>query len=47
MRDADHDTTEESAYECFECGSIVVTETHPGECPDCAGAMRNRHTPIE
>ncbi|WP_336035451.1 rubrerythrin-like domain-containing protein [Halobacterium yunchengense] len=47
MRDVDQTQAEESPYECFECGSIVVAESHPGECPDCAGELRNRRTPIE
>lgn len=47
MRDVDQHPTDESAYECFECGSIVVAERNPGSCPDCAGEMRNRETPIE
>jgi len=47
MRDVDHDPNEASPYECFECGSIVVAEDDPGACPDCAGSLRNRRTPIE
>jgi len=47
MRDVDHDPNEASAYECFECGSIVVAEDDPGACPDCGGSLRNRRTPIE
>jgi len=47
MRDVDHDPNEVSPYECFECGSIVVVEDDPGSCPDCAGSLRNRRTPIE
>jgi hypothetical protein len=47
MRDVPQDPSEASPYECFECGSIVVAERNPGTCPDCAGALRNRRTPIE
>jgi rubrerythrin len=47
MRDVAQNTDAESPYECFECGSIVVAENNPGSCPDCAGSMRNRRTPIE
>ncbi|WP_152529718.1 rubrerythrin-like domain-containing protein [Candidatus Halobonum tyrrellensis] len=47
MRDLTTDLEEESPYECFECGNITVAEEHPGSCPDCGGAMRNRRTPLE
>jgi len=47
MRDVDQNLAEESPYECFECGNVVVVEDNPGTCPDCAGEMRNRRTPIE
>lgn len=47
MRDVDQQSSEESPYECFECGNIVVATGQPETCPDCGGAMRNRRTPIE
>lgn len=47
MRDVDQNTTGESPYECFACGNVVLAENNPGKCPDCAGEMRNRRTPIE
>ncbi|WP_435125759.1 rubrerythrin-like domain-containing protein [Halobaculum sp. D14] len=47
MKDVDQESVDETPYECFDCGSIIVAEDHPGSCPDCAGAMRNRRTPIE
>jgi rubrerythrin len=47
MRDVNQHSAEESPYECFECGNVVFTENNPGQCPDCAGTMRNRRTPIE
>jgi rubrerythrin len=47
MRDVDQKPDEETPYECFECGSIIMTEINPGECPDCSGPMRNRRMPIE
>ncbi|KPN32019.1 hypothetical protein SY89_02776 [Halolamina pelagica] len=47
MRDVDQNPEEETPYECFQCGSVIVAENNPGKCPDCAGAMRNRRTPIE
>ncbi|MXR19137.1 rubrerythrin-like domain-containing protein [Halobacterium bonnevillei] len=47
MRDVDQHSDEESPYECFECGNVVLEETNPGTCPDCGSAMRNRRTPLE
>ncbi|MGZ0747239.1 rubrerythrin-like domain-containing protein [Haloparvum sp. AD34] len=47
MRDVDQTPAEESPYECFECGNVVFAENNPDQCPDCAGTMRNRRTPIE
>lgn len=47
MRDVKLDPDEECPYECFECGSIVVTEDNPVSCPDCSGPLRNRQTPLE
>ena len=47
MRDVDHEPNEESPYECFECGNIIVAENNPSNCPDCSGPMRNRRTPLE
>lgn len=47
MRDVIQNHSEESPYECFECGNVIVSEDNPGQCPDCAGAMRNRQTPLE
>ncbi|ELZ39052.1 hypothetical protein C471_08770 [Halorubrum saccharovorum DSM 1137] len=47
MRDASQNSAAESAYECFECGNVLLSETSPGKCPDCGGEMRNRHMPIE
>nr|WP_247420939.1 rubrerythrin-like domain-containing protein [Halomarina salina] len=47
MRDIEYDPREESAYECFECGTIVRVEDYPESCPDCGGSMRNRQTTFE
>jgi rubrerythrin len=47
MRDIEQIPGEESAYECFECGNIVIAESNPETCPECGGAIRNRQTPIE
>lgn len=47
MTDVPVESTEESPYECFSCGNIEIAETQPISCPDCAGEMRNRRTPLE
>jgi rubrerythrin len=47
MRDAEQDHDTATPYECFECGNVVLAESHPENCPNCGGAMRNRGTPIE
>ncbi|MBV0925996.1 rubrerythrin-like domain-containing protein [Halomicroarcula limicola] len=47
MRDVNPKSDEETPYECFECGSIIVAENDPGQCPDCGGPMRNRLTALE
>jgi rubrerythrin len=47
MKDVNTEPDEESPYECFECGNIIVAEANPGQCPDCGGSMRNRRMPLE
>lgn len=47
MKDVESNQDGEQPYECFECGTIVVEDEHPGMCPDCSGQLRNRGTPIE
>lgn len=47
IRDIEYDPTEESAYECFACGTIVTAAGNPGECPNCGGDVRHRQTSIE
>ncbi|ACV49466.1 rubrerythrin-like domain-containing protein [Halomicrobium mukohataei] len=47
MRDVNQEPEEETPYECFDCGTIVVTEDKPTACPECGGEIRNRLTPIE
>ncbi|WP_227378530.1 rubrerythrin-like domain-containing protein [Haladaptatus halobius] len=47
MRDVTQNSDEESPYECFKCGNVIVTEDNPVSCPDCSGPMRNRQTPLE
>jgi rubrerythrin len=47
MRDIDPKPNEETSYECFQCGNIIITEISPGQFPDCSGPMRNRQMPLE
>ena len=47
MTDVHGDTDEATPYECFNCGNIEHAKTQPISCPDCAGEMRNRRTPLE
>ncbi|ADJ17106.1 rubrerythrin-like domain-containing protein [Halalkalicoccus jeotgali] len=47
MRDVKSESNEETAYECFRCGSIIIATTSPGRCPDCNGPLRNRQVPLE
>ena len=47
MKEVSYDQSDETAYECFECGTIVTAESAPVTCPDCGGSMRNRSTPLE
>ncbi|ELZ31279.1 hypothetical protein C465_15597 [Halorubrum distributum JCM 9100] len=47
MKDLEPETDDETTYECFECGNILISERKPGQCPDCGGPMRNRQMPLE
>lgn len=47
MRDVTQPLDEKSPYECFECGTVVVSADNPDSCPSCGGEMQNRMTPIE
>ena len=47
MRDVDPEPDEETPYECFECGNIIIAENSSDRCPDCGGPMRNRRMPLE
>ncbi|MFC4245425.1 rubrerythrin-like domain-containing protein [Natribaculum luteum] len=35
-----------STYECLQCGNVVESKTHPGEC-DCGGEFQNRAKSLE
>ncbi|WP_336002749.1 rubrerythrin-like domain-containing protein [Halorientalis halophila] len=47
MRDVTQTPDEETPYECFECGAVIVAEDDPSPCPECGSEMRNRQTPLE
>ena len=47
MRDVYYDPDEETAYECFACGTIVRAVSNPNECPDCETSMRSRMVTFE
>ncbi len=47
MKDPDYDPDDESAYECFDCGTVIVAESNPEPCPECGTEMRNRSLPME
>jgi len=46
-RDAPPTSGRETIYECLDCGYTTPSPTHPGDCPRCDVALRNRATPIE
>jgi rubrerythrin len=46
-KDSPAEPTEQSTYECFECGNVVESGSSPATCPECDGALRNRGTPME
>ncbi|MFC6824465.1 rubrerythrin-like domain-containing protein [Halopelagius fulvigenes] len=47
-QDVEDDTSDHSSeYECLECGAIVESETHPGECSECGGDFQNRAKSLE
>ncbi|MWV64214.1 rubrerythrin-like domain-containing protein [Halorubrum sp. JWXQ-INN 858] len=47
MIDVDLAHEGESPYECFECGTVVLSDGAPDRCPNCDGDLRNRRTPLE
>jgi predicted nucleic acid-binding Zn ribbon protein len=34
-----------NTYECPNCGARIDADSHPGECEDCGGELRNISTP--
>ncbi|MFP4626566.1 MAG: rubrerythrin-like domain-containing protein [Natronomonas sp.] len=47
MHDLLEDVTDESTYECLNCGSLVTAPTHPGDCPECSGSFQNQAMSLE
>jgi len=47
IRDIEYDPDEESAYECYSCGTVITATGNPGECPNCADQLRNKKMPLE
>ncbi|MGM0605313.1 MAG: rubrerythrin-like domain-containing protein [Halobacteriota archaeon] len=45
--DSGYDNSTATAYECLDCGKVILEESHPGACPVCGGGLRNRSMPIE
>lgn len=45
-QDLEEDPDRPSAYECLQCGAIVESETHPGEC-ECGGSFQDRSNSLE
>lgn len=44
--DSGYNAGSDAEYECLDCGVIIVADAHPGDCPTCAAALRNRSMPI-
>lgn len=45
--DVGYESSDETEYECLDCGVIVVARDHPLTCPTCDATLRNRSMPIE
>ena len=45
-QDLEDDPDRPSEYECLQCGKIVESETHPGEC-ECGGSFQDRSKSLE
>ena len=45
--DPDYDPSDETEYECLDCGHTLSARTQPGDCPECDGSLRNRAFPLE
>ena len=47
MHDIADDPDRQSTYECLQCGTIVVADSHPGDCEGCGGVMQDRAKSLE
>jgi len=47
MHDQPDESSDESTYECLECGTVVTSDTHPGTCEECGGDLHNRAMALE
>ena len=45
-QDLDDRRDEPRTYECLQCGTIDVAETHPGNC-ECGGSFQDRAKSLE
>ncbi|SHH60790.1 rubrerythrin-like domain-containing protein [Halobaculum gomorrense] len=41
INDIDPYSPSEGLFECLGCGARTRTNSHPGTCPECDGAVRN------
>lgn len=46
-RDVSYEADDTYDYECLKCNATVSATGHPGGCPECGAAMRNRRMPYE
>lgn len=47
MHDVPSEGDSETKYECLDCGTVVVRDSHPGSCADCGGIFQNRAMSLE
>ncbi len=47
MFNVEEEPESESIYDCLNCGKIVTSDSHPGECEACGGGFRNRAMSLE
>lgn len=38
---------ESGEYKCINCGNIIESKRHPGNCPKCGEVMQNMGMPLE
>jgi hypothetical protein len=47
MHDVPDESTDETTYECVQCGAVITCDTHPGDCEECGGDLTNRAMSLE